>query len=175
MDHIPGSTSRVAIETAVRETMKRVNTNALALLERQSQINRRIRDLHRVIRRLRHLAAKPEFEYLSKLEAQKALSNESAGTGSQDWTKLLSPLQSRRSLSRSCRIALLECSGFASLEQVRSRILQRSSFSFDNPALMNMAILRTLTRMTKDGEIQCLEHGTHKLWRRSGCSGDADS
>jgi len=59
--HIEGPTPLAEMESAVRGTMKRMNTKALAPVKRQSEINRRIRSVHQVVRPLRQLAAEPTF------------------------------------------------------------------------------------------------------------------
>jgi hypothetical protein len=160
------NTPPVEIENAVRETMQRVSTNAFLLLTRQSEINRRIRDLHRVIRHLRRWAVNSKFSSGEMLAAHRAPENDFDVAEHDSLRKSPSLVQSRRSLSRACRIALLEAGGPASLDEIRVRILRRRSFSFPDATMTNMAILRALTRMTSAGEILCSERNSHKLWRR---------
>jgi hypothetical protein len=168
-------TSTAVTESAVSETMKRMNATALDLLSRRVEVNRRIRCLQQVMRGLRDLAIKSAFNEHDgpSIDAGYARRRPFAGTTALRHTSRSTPdcrLPNSSTnvvpgLSRACRIALME-SGTASLEEIRARILRRGSFSFADFRLANEAITRTLNVMTDDGEICRLEIGSQWVWQR---------
>src|SRR5271166_2578364 len=114
-------------ESAVAETVRRVNAQALALLRRRVEINRRIRSLHHVVHGLRNLAtqaasdtctaATPAPERAAWAPSTERIKDEAAtpdGNSSREHTigriRSRLPSQSKHelaALSRACRIALM--------------------------------------------------------------------
>lgn len=151
---LASGTSFEGTETRVSETVKRVNAKALDLLNRQTEINRRIRYLRQVMRGLQDLKGRPALN-------RPTTSVQSVGP--------VAPVRRNHradGLTRACRIALMEVAGAASLEEIRSRIIRRGSFSFADFGFANAAMIRTLNTMTDNGEIRCLENGPECRWQR---------
>jgi predicted nucleic acid-binding protein len=69
-------------------------------------------------------------------------------------------------LSRACRIALMEAVEAASLDEIRSRIDRRGSFTFSDSGIAEAAIVQTLSIMRDNGEIRDVRNGDHALWQR---------
>jgi hypothetical protein len=179
-------------ESAVSETVRRVNAKALALLNRRAEINRRIRSLHRVVEGLRDLGTKPACLPCSAEPAvprpatrrpdsehrqlRQPISSESAILDARSWrdddvgrvrSRLSGPSKDLLAgLSRACRIALVEAESAASLDEIRSRIDRRGSFAFSDSEFADTEITRTLHIMSDTGEIRCLRIGTQVLWQR---------
>jgi hypothetical protein len=70
-------------------------------------------------------------------------------------------------LRRACRIAVMETDEAASAEDIRSRILRRGSFPFNNLEYAAVAIARTLDMMAEEGEVVSLDNGPHRRWKRT--------
>ena len=70
-------------------------------------------------------------------------------------------------LRRACRIAVMETDEAASAEDIRTRILRRGSFPFNNLEYAAVAIAQTLDRMAKEGEVFSLDNGPHRRWKRT--------
>jgi len=70
-------------------------------------------------------------------------------------------------LSRACRIALMEAEEAASLDEIRSRIDRRGSFTFSDSGFAEVAIGRTLSIMRDNGEIRDVRTGDQTLWQRA--------
>jgi len=172
-------------EGAVFETVRRVNAEALSLLTRRSEINRRIRHIHRLMHGLRNLAGNTLLSGNSgSLTVQetrvihpctKQLANQPACRASTTRRGELS--QSRRlstdgpnhlfgRLRRACRIALMEAGGAASLDEIRSRIVRRGSFSFPDSAPSDSVITQTLDSMAVSAEVRRLQSGARLVWQR---------
>src|SRR5271169_4744078 len=134
---------------AVSETVRRVNAQALALLTRRAEINRRIQSLHRVVQGLRDLATStlrdardtaPE-RAMDPLHTEQTRRTHGPGDNSSPLEQGIVGRQSQLpvqsgltapGLSRACRIALMEAEGAASLDEIRSRIARRGSFTFSH-------------------------------------------
>src|SRR5580704_718564 len=164
---------------SVIETMKRVSDEALGLLDRRSQINRRIHELHQLLHGLNDLST--NTERLAGRDTHANTRRRSAG-------QLVNPLprheSSRREciavsnqlphsakhapdrLRRACRIALLETGGAASLEEIHARIVRRGSLAFVEPDSCYSAIFQTLYRMAAGGEIRRIEDHPQPVWER---------
>jgi hypothetical protein len=184
MPAIEFQTSPTVSQSAVSETVRRVNATALDLLTRRAEINRRIRCLHQVVQGLKDLGSRD----LAPIAASRANIGRSAA---EPETRSDSPREysagARRSpvpdrskhllagLSRACRIALMEAGGAASLDEIRARIVRRGSFSFSDSAFANVAMLRTLHAMSDAGEIRRLEEGSQSRWQRISPTGEIDT
>jgi hypothetical protein len=167
--------SSVVSASAVSETVRRVNAQAVALLTRRAEINRRIDCLHRVVQGLRDLAANTVRDDRDAAPRESAASPEHVGTRSpldQELVQMRAPLpvQSRHTqagLSRACRIALMEAEEAASLDEIRSRIDRRGSFVFSDFGSAEAAIAETLNSMRDNGEIRGVKSGDQSLWQRT--------
>jgi hypothetical protein len=186
MPSLRSKLSSTSTESAVAETVRRVNAQALALLTRRVEINRRIRSLHRVVHGLRDLAtnaacdprsarsATPErATWRSHSEQPKENSEKRDSNAAREPTsgriKSLLPSQSKHELavlSRACRIALMEAGNPASLDEIRSRIDRRGSFAFPDPDSVTATMTRTLHVMADSGEVHCVMGGPQSLWQR---------
>jgi hypothetical protein len=167
-------------ESAIAETVKQVNAQALDLLSRRSEINRRIRHLHQVMKGLRDLATRKTCNG----------SDETPPTGSAERNRLddctsrarafreSRPHASCRSknqieeLTRACRIALMEGEGTASTDEIRWRIIRRGSFSFADSRVAETSILRTLQAMSHGGEVRQVDNNSESLWQRTAAEGE---
>jgi hypothetical protein len=193
-DVMPAIRSQLSLtltESAVAETVRRVNAQALALLTRRVEINRRIRSLHRVVQGLRDLAASHSYPAelaapgLTALTLTTERTNEESETRNDKSShksrhkptigRMRFGLPSRSqhesaALSRACRIALMEAESPASLDEIRSRIDRRGSFAFHNSEFANVAITRTLNVMRDSGEARCVTScetsGLPSFWQR---------
>jgi hypothetical protein len=188
---MPAVRSQISLtltESAVAETVRRVNAQALALLTRRVEINRRIRSLHRVVHGLRDLAAshpdtaEPAAAELTALlplttertneesEARKSNSSHKSRIGRMRFGLPSRSQHESAALSRACRIALMEAESPASLDEIRSRIDRRGSFAFHNSEFANAAITRTLNVMRDSGEARCVAScetsGLPSFWQR---------
>jgi hypothetical protein len=199
MPAVRSQLSLTLTESAVAETVRRVNAQALALLTRRVEINRRIRSLHRVVHGLRDLAAShpytaevaaPELTALTlttertNAESETRNSNSShKATHKSTIGRMRFGLPSRSqhelaALSRACRIALMEAESPASLDEIRSRIDRRGSFAFHNSEFAIAAITRTLNVMRDSGEARCVTScetsGLPSSWQRIPPSAEID-
>jgi hypothetical protein len=77
------------------------------------------------------------------------------------------PSISGERLRRACRIAVMETDVAASAEDIRSRILRRGSFPFNNLQYAAVAIARTLDMMAEEGEVFSLDNGPYRRWKRT--------
>jgi hypothetical protein len=168
MAAIRPESSSASTDSAVSETLRLVTAENLSLLQRRSDINRRIRGLHRLMHRLCDLSHKPALK-------------ESAGfRNAPDNVAWQAPLLAGRSknsiarLRRACRIALMEAGGVASLDEIRSRIARRGSFSFADYGLSESAIVQTLDLMAAGTEVRCLENGSELIWQRVAPTGEIE-
>jgi hypothetical protein len=170
-------------QSAVSETVRRVNATALDLLTRRAEINRRIRCLQGVVQGLRDLGSRNLATITAShanTERPTAEPEASANSPREHIAgRRRSPLagDSKRllaGLSRACRIALMEAGGAASLDEIRSRIVRRGSFSFTDPTFAHAAMLRTLHAMSDAGEIRRLE-GPQSRWQRISPTGEIES
>jgi hypothetical protein len=176
-------------ESALSETVRRVNATALDLLTRRAEINRRIRCLHQVVEGLRDLGLRDlGSRDLATVTASHATTERFTG---EPESRVNSPREhtagrrrsaltggSKRlltSLSRACRIALMEAGGAASLDEIRSRIVRRGSFSFTDSAFAETAMIRTLHAMGAAGEIRRVEDGPQPLWQRISRTGEVEA
>jgi hypothetical protein len=186
MPSIRSNLSSTSTERAVAETVSRVNAQALALLTRRVEINRRIRSLHRVVHGLRDLAthaacdpraaisATPErTTWASHSVPPKENSEKRDSNSSREHTigrirsRLPSPSKHELAvLSRACRIALMEAGNPASLDEIRSRIDRRGSFAFPDSDSVAARMTRTLNGMADSGEVRCVTGGPQSLWQR---------
>jgi hypothetical protein len=166
---------------AVSETVKRVNAQALALLNRRAEINRRIHCLHRVVQGLRDLATSPVCDAGEAAPGRAMDPSNREPKGRHEAGDNRSPFEHRDAarsqfavhakqmlpaLSRACRIALMEAGEAASSDEIRSRIDRRGSFTFSDSGIAEAAIVRTLTIMRDNGEIRDVRSGDHALWQR---------
>jgi hypothetical protein len=178
--------SSTSTESAVAETVRRVNAQALALLTRRVEINRRIRSLHRVVHGLRDLATNAAGDPRSAMSATperarwaphsvqpKENSEKRHSNASREHTigpmRSQLPSQSKQELavlSRACRIALMEAGNPASLDEIRSRIDRRGSFAFPDSDSVAATMTRTLKVMADRGEVRCVTGGPPSLWQR---------
>jgi hypothetical protein len=194
---MPAARSQISLtltESAVAETVKRVNAQALALLTRRVEINRRIRSLHRMVHGLRDLAAShpytptaaaPQHATLMPSTEQANEESEARDTNSSHESKIGRTRSGLRSqsrhelavLSRACRIALMEAGEPASPDEIRLRIDRRGSFAFHNSESANAAITRTLSVMRDSGEarcVSCVTSGPQSFWQRIPPPGEID-
>lgn len=167
-----------ATADSVIETMKRVSDEALGLIDRRSEINRRIRELHQLLHGLSDLSANAErFAGAAaniKSRPRKHLTDSLPHEGSPceciafEHSSLHSrtPKHALARLRRACRIALLEAGGAASLDEIRAFIVRRGSFAFLESGSSHSAILHTLHRMRASGEIRHLENYPQPVWER---------
>jgi hypothetical protein len=186
MPSVRSKLSSTPTESAVAETVRRVNAQALALLTRRVEINRRIRSLHRVVHGLRDFATSTASDACKSTLAtrdrtawtptagQTTKSPESRGSdASLEYTvrrmRPRLPGESKHKLallSRACRIALMEAGNPAPLNEIRSRIDRRESFAFSDSESANAAVTRTLNIMKDGGEVRCVTSGCQSLWQR---------
>jgi hypothetical protein len=186
MPFIRSKLSSTSTESAVAETVRRVNAQALALLTRRVEINRRIRSLHRVVHGLRDLATNAARDPRSAMSATpqratwashsvqpKENSEKGDSNASREHTigRTRSQLPSHSKhelavLSRACRIALMEAGNPVSLDEIRSRIDRRGSFAFPDSDSVAAAMTRTLNVMADSGEVRCVTSGPQSLWQR---------
>jgi hypothetical protein len=172
-----------------------VNAQALALLTRRVEINRRIRSLHCVVHGLRDLATNaasgtctaapnaPERApwALNAELTQSERENHDCDSSREHTTgRMRSPLpaQSKHelaALSRACRIALMEAGNPASLDEIRSRIDRRGSFTFLDSVSANATMIRTLNIMRDSGEVERVARGPQLLWQRIAPVSENDS
>jgi hypothetical protein len=171
-------------QSAVSETVRRVNATALVLLTRRAEINRRIRCLHQVVQGLKDLGSRDlaTFTASHANNEPSAAEPKASANSPREYTAGVrrSPLPDRSKhlvagLSRACRIALMEAGGAASLEEIRSRIVRRGSFLFTDSAFANAAIFRTLHAMSNAGEIRHLEDGPQSRWQRINPTGEINT
>jgi hypothetical protein len=196
-------TSSTMSESAVSETVRRVNATALDLLTRRAEINKRIRCLHQVVQGLRDLGLRDlglrdlgsrdlgsrdlglrnlatvttSHATTARFTGERELRVKSPGEPTAGGRRSAIASGSRRlraGLTRACRIALMEAGGAASLDEIRSRIVRRGSFSFYDSSLAEAAMIRTLHSMTADGEIRRVEDGPQSLWQRICPTGEID-
>jgi hypothetical protein len=184
-------TSSIVSHDAVHKTLSRISAEALSLLARRSEINRRIRDLHQLLHRLGDSSTESSIKTVRFMSA-------GAGTGWRSGNQTVnSPFcdkgslpecsvlhrQSRSSslsrnefarLRRACRIALLEAGGGASLDEIRALIGRRGSCAFVESGPSDSVILRTLIRMRVSGEVRCLENHPRPKWERIASSDEVD-
>ena len=175
MSAIEFQLSPAAIESAVSETVKRMNASAHDLMVRRAEINRRIHRIQRVMEGLRSLAlSQTSIRSDARLPQAKHEVNrfgphdsirKHANGGAQNRQLLDGAKRTEPGLSRACRIALLE-SSTASLEEIRERILRRGSFSFAESASADAAIIHALDFMVEIGEIRCVEIANERRWQR---------
>lgn len=186
MPFVRSKLASTSTESAVAETVRRVNAQALALLTRRVEINRRIRSLHRVVHGLRNLATgaasdtckstlaapdravwTPNAEQVK--EEAEARDNNSSGKHTIGRIRSLLPSQPKHELavlSRACRIALMEAENPASLDEIRTRIDRRGSFAFPDLESSSAAMTQTLNVMADSGEVRCVTSGAQPLWQR---------
>jgi hypothetical protein len=167
---LPGS----EMVESVIETVKRVSDEALGLLDRRSEINRRIRELHQLLHGLNDLSASaPRFANANNRSPRREqLTDERPHNGSRREGVAFSPAcrNSRTPkhphvrLRRACRIALLEAGGAASLEEIRALIVRRGSFAWLEPDSSCSAILHTLQQLRASGEIRCVKSNPQPVW-----------
>jgi hypothetical protein len=193
---MPAVRSQTLTESAVVETVRRVSAQALALLTRRVEINRRIRSLHRVVHGLRDLAARHPYTARAAAPEHGALmlttepTNEESETRNSNSShksmhksgigRMRSGLPSRSrhelaALSRACRIALMEAECPASQDEIRSRIGRRGSFAFQDSESANAAITQTLNVMRDSGEARCVASGLQSFWQRIPPPEESDS
>lgn len=192
MPSVRSKLSSSSTESSVAETVRRVNAQALALLTRRAEINRRIRSLHRVVHGLRDLATNAASdtctaaftapERATPAPDAEPTQREREGhdhNSSPEHTigRIQSPLpaQSKHelaALSRACRIALMEAANPASLDEIRSRIDRRGSFAFPDSESANARMAQTLKTMRDSGEVQCV---SQSLWQRIAPAAEIDS
>jgi hypothetical protein len=165
-------------ESAIGETVKQVTAQARDLLSRRSEINRRIRHLHQVMKGLRDLATEatcngseetpPAGARSRKWLDENRTSRARAFSDSRTHARSRSKNQIEE-LTRACRIALMEGEGTASTDEIRWRIIRRGSFSFADSELAHaqVAILRTLQAMSNCGEVRQVENNSESLWQRT--------
>lgn len=171
-------------QSAVSETVRRVNATALDLLTRRAEINRRIRCLHQVVQGLKDLGSR-DLATITASHAnteRPAAGRETRANPPRQYTAGVrrSPLPDPSKyllagLSRACRIALMEAGCGACLDEIRARIVRRGSFSFTDSAFAKTAMLRTLHAMTDAGEIRRLEEGLQSRWQRISPTGEIDT
>jgi hypothetical protein len=187
MPSVRSKLSSTFTESSVAETVRKVNAQALALLTRRVEINRRIRSLHRVVHGLRDLATNaasgtctaaptaPERATwaLGAEPTQSERDNRDSNSLREHnigriWSPL--PAQSKHelaALSRACRIALMEAGNPASLDEIRLRIDRRGSFRFSDSESADATMTRTLNIMRDSGEVQCVTSSPQSLWQRT--------
>lgn len=163
---------------SVIETVKRMNDEACGLLDRRSEINRRIRELYQRLHGLNSPSINEErfVDTVAKTESQ--ASRRRAGPlphGASPGERIASenlplhspmPKHAVARLRRACRIALLEAGGEASLEEIRALIMRRGSFAFVESESSCTAILHALRRMRDCGEIRRVKIGAEPVWER---------
>jgi hypothetical protein len=193
---MPPLRSKLSSESAVTETMRKVNAQALALLTRRVEINQRIRSLHRVVHGLRDLATNttvdPRKAASATLErattltphSEQAKSNPEIRRGHSSLEHTVRRMRSRLAgqskhelavLSRACRIALMEAGNPASLDEIRSRIDRRGSFAFPDSESARAAMTRTLNIMQDSGEVRCVTSAPQLLWQRISSAAEIDN
>ncbi len=168
---------------AVHKTLRRISAEALSLLARRSEINRRIRDLHQLLHRLGDSSTESSTKTVRLVGAGADTGWRSAGQ------TINSPLYDKQArpgctvlrgrsrpsslpkhvlprLRRACRIAILEAGGVASLDEIRALIARRGSFAFVESGPSDWVILQTLIRMRVSGEVRCLENHPRPVWQR---------
>jgi hypothetical protein len=187
MSAIRFQTSSAVSERAVSETANRVRAQAVDLLTRRAEINRRIRFLQQVMQALRDLATNATFKGYgaegpapARTTERKRPGNNSASppghTVGQMWSPL--PGQSKHlqaGLTRACRIALMEAANTASPDEIRTRIVRRGSFSFADSESATAAIIRTLNAMGYGGEVRRLEDAPQSRWQRIAPARESDT
>jgi len=180
-------TSPAVSRDAVHKTLRRISAEALSLLARRSEINRRIRDLHQLLHRLGDSST--DFSTESSTKTVRFV-GAGAGTGWRSAGQTInSPLYDKQArpgctvlhgrsrpsslpkhglprLRRACRIAILEAGGLASLDEIRALIARRGSFAFVESGPSDWVILQTLIRMRVSGEVRCLENHPRPVWQR---------
>ena len=150
---------------SVSEVMKLVHEELDGLLTQQEMINRRIRNLHHVVNGLRQFGQQPVL-------GNSADQQFATGELKQQRGRSLPALSLDRSslefvsLKRACRIALMEATNPASLEEIYLRIVRRGAFALAGLESAHAGIARALNVMTGDGEVCCLKRGGCTHWQR---------
>ena len=161
------------------ETVARMSAESLSLMARRSEINRRIRDFHHVLRGLNNLlnktngctgfAANTVDLTADRITNSPPCQSNSPGECVTMQRRLRQPRVSKYLLARmqrACRIALMEAGGTASLAEIRALIVRRGSFAFSASDSFHSAILQTLTHMGVSGEVRCLKDHPQPVWER---------
>ena len=171
----PHQTALAIAESAVSETVKRVNAEAFDLLTRRSEINRRIRSLQQVVQGLHDLV-------ISNGTTTDGVQRESEEqtTFRRDGrfmrrTLRREPAHPQADLIRACRIALMEAGGIAPADEIRARICRRGSFSFSDSTFAEATIIRTLEQLEDRGEFRRVERNGQSLWQRLGAQEEGDT
>ena len=169
-----------ASEIAISETLKQVKAKALELLLRRRQLNRRISRLNKTMKGLRDFATVETFMGCDSARPAQACAKEPARP--QNYTRSRGDAGGRMgsspsgrsrhlqvTLTRACRIALLEAGGAASTDDIHRLIVRRGSFSFSLAAYgsADAAIIRTLKAMTRSGEVRRIETLSQLLWQQT--------
>lgn len=174
-------TSSAASRDAVLQTLGSMSAEALSLLARRSEINRRIRDIHQVLYGLDQLLTKaeqsPSFAASPEPRPRDHIANWPPSQSSSLRKRVAAfrrrpgqPCASKRvfaRMQRACRIALMEAGGTASLDEIRDLMIRRGSLAFVESGSSDSAILQTLIRMRVSGEVRCLDNHSRPVWERT--------
>jgi hypothetical protein len=153
-------------QTSVCKVVNFVHDELYGLLIQREGIERRIRNLRQVVNGLRRFAGQPVFRSLS----DQRLRSEELDT-QRDGRKVPSQVShqlglERVNLRRACRIALMEATGPASLEEIHSRIARRGTCPTISWELAHPLLVGALNGMTENGEVRCLASGSSVRWQR---------
>jgi hypothetical protein len=167
--------SPASSDAPISEVVRLVHDEFHGLLVQREGIERRIRDIHKVVTRLRQFVRQPVTYTRSdsppRSPAFQYQTVESRHRIAQSWQcthepcPRVEPDQSLK-LSRACRIALMEVDGPASLEQIRTRIVRREAFSFASQDGADELIVRVLNLMVRDGEVRYTDGTSGGRWDR---------
>jgi hypothetical protein len=153
-------------QTSVCKVVKFVHDELYGLLTQREGIEKRIRNLRQVVNGLRRFAEQPAL----RAHSDQGLPSEELDT-ERDGRKIPSQLSHQlglepANLRRACRIALMEATGPASLEEIHSRIARRGTCPTISWELVHPLLVGALNGMTENGEVRCLASGSSVRWQR---------
>jgi hypothetical protein len=146
----------------VSELRKELRTLTL----RHNEIRRRIYDIQRVVRGLQEMASDADADRTRGARPHRSLNNTKSSVHPRSSDARYKASRVSVSLLRACRIAMMEGSTSASLEEIYERIIRRGSFSFVNQFRASSTLLRVLRCMVDEGEVRLLNAGSSSRWER---------
>ena len=139
-DQFPGP------DGSISDVLKAVSMELHGLIARRDEVANRIRDVRSAVEALRRFHGA-------------GVKDQSANADRRN------PCDLR--LRRACRIALLETNEGMSEQEICQRIVRRGSYSFRNPQVARLALIRELRLLEEQGELCSLYAGSRQLWKRT--------
>ena len=164
--------------SSVSEVVRLVDTELHDLIARREELCSRIQNLHQVMYGLREVVKRNDFD---DFHFEFSEATDQPGAALLKFQRARGTVQSTRRmrsrrrcemseaglrLRRACRIALMEGTGAASLEEIYSRIMRRGSFVFSSYEFATPALVQALQAMTVEGEVCSLKDGPQQRWER---------